>query len=342
MSKGNYIFNFYKVKNYVVLEPMKTFNMKKIFLIALFITNYQVINAQYTEVINSKRPGFSESPYGVGINVIQIEGGIFFGKSSSNETFAKTDPFGGTIFIRYGKFMEKLEFNAKVTYQKNKLEFNNIFTTNIGNVSGLSELTLGAKYLIFQQKFADKSKEIRSWKKRTAFDKKRLIPSVGVYVGMNLNFLGKAYKEKKMSPKAAILLQNDFTNRFILLTNLIADKIGTDNLTYSYIVTATYAVDQDWSFFVENEGDFLKYKSEFHLGTGVAYLWNENLQLDTSIRVNTNADESAFTVGLGAAWRLDRHKDKEIKKDKDGNIIKSKKRKKKGNFFSRLFKKKRK
>lgn len=321
---------------------MKTFEMKKIFLIALFLIGYQSINAQYTEVINSKRPGFSESPYGVGTDVIQIEGGIFFGKSSSNETFAKTDPFGGTIFLRYGKFMEKLEFNAKVTYQKNKLEFNNVFTTPIDDVSGLSELTLGAKYLVFQQKFADNSKEIRSWKKRTAFDKKRLIPSVGVYVGMNLNFLGKAYKEKKMSPKAAILLQNDFTDRFVLLTNLIADKIGTDNRAYSYIVTATYAVNQDWSFFVENEGDFLKYKTDFQIGTGVAYLWNENLQLDTAVRANLSVDDSNFIVSIGAAWRLDRHKDKEIEVDKDGNKIKSKKRKKKGGFFSRLFKKKRK
>ncbi len=342
MSARNYIFNFYNVKNYVDLKLMKTVKMKKIFLIILFITSYQVINAQYTEVINSKRPGFSESPYGVGTDVIQIEGGVFFGKSNSDETFAKTDPLGGTIFVRYGKFMEKLEFNAKVTYQKNKLEFNNVLTTDLGNVSGLSELTVGAKYLIFQQKFADKSKEIRSWKKRTAFDKKRLIPSVGVYAGMNLNFLGKAYKEPKMSPKAAILLQNDFTNRFILLTNLIADKIGTENRTYSYIVTATYAINQDWSIFGENQGDFFKYKNDFQVGAGVAYLWNENLQLDTSIRVNTNANESAFVLGLGAAWRLDRHKDKEILRDKDGNIVKAKKRKKKGSFFSRLFKKKKK
>lgn len=313
--------------------------MKKIFLITLFLIGYQSINAQYTEIINSKRPGFSESPYGVGTDVIQIESGIFFGKSNSNETFAKTDPFGGTIFVRYGKFMEKLEFNAKVTYQRNKLTFNNVFSTDIGKVNGLSELTLGAKYLIFQQKFTDKSKEIRSWKKRTAFDKKRLIPSVGAYVGMNLNFLGKAYKEKKMSPKAAILLQNDFTNRFVLLTNLIADKIGTDNRTYSYIVTATYAINQDWSFFAENEGNFLKYKTDFQIGTGAAYLWNENLQFDAAVRANLSVKDSNFIVSLGAAWRLDKHKDEVIETDEDGNKIKSKKRKKKGSFFSRLFKK---
>ncbi|MCF6280222.1 MAG: transporter [Flavobacteriaceae bacterium] len=320
---------------------MKTFSKKKIISLLLLITSIQFVNAQYTEIINSKRPGFSESPYGVGTDVIQIEGGIFFGKSNSNETFAKTDPFGGTIFIRYGKFMEKLEFNAKVTYQKNKLTFNNVFSTDIGKVSGLSELTLGAKYLIFQQKFTDNSKEIRSWKKRTAFDKKRLIPSVGVYVGMNLNFLGKAYKEKKMSPKAAVLLQNDFTNRFVLLTNLIADKVGTDNRTYSYIVTATYAINQDWSFFAENQGDFLKYKTDFQIGTGAAYLWNENLQFDAAVRANLSVQDSNFIVSLGATWRLDRHKDEVIETDKDGNKIKQKKTKKNG-FFSRLFKKKKK
>lgn len=317
--------------------------MKKIFLITLFIASYQSINAQYTEIINSKRPGFSESPYAVGINVIQLEGGVFFGKSDANETFAKTDPFGGTLFVRYGKIKEKLEFNAKITYQKNNLEFNNVFTTNIGKVSGLSELTVGAKYMFFQQEFEDKSKEIRSWKKRTAFDKKRWIPSIGAYVGMNLNFLGKAYKEEKMSPKAAILLQNDFTNRFVLITNLVADKIATENRAYSYIVTATYALNNQWSIFIENQGDFLKHKTDIQLGTGAAYLWNENLQLDASIRANTNTDESAFIVGLGAAWRIDRHQDELIEKDKDGKRVKRKKRKKrkgKGSFFSKIFKKK--
>lgn len=319
---------------------MKTHIMKKIFFLALFIIANQSITAQYTEVINSKRPGFSESPYAVGTNVIQVESGLFFGKTNSNETFAKTDPYGATLFLRYGKFMEKLEFNAKVTYQKNKLTFNNVFTTPVGETKGLSELVVGAKYMIFQQEFTDKSKEIRSWKKRTAFDKKRLIPSVGVYVGMNLNFINEAYKEEKMSPKAAILLQNDFTNRFILLTNIIADKIGTNNRTYSYIVTATYAINQNWSFFAENQGDFFKYKTDFQVGTGVAYLWSQNLQLDASVRANLSSNQSNFIAGLGAAWRLDRHRDEKIELDENGKKIKRKKRKRKGGLFSRIFKKK--
>ncbi len=314
--------------------------MKKNLLIALLLSSVQLINAQYTEIINSKRPGFSESPYGVGTNVIQVEGGFFFGKSNSNDTFAKSDPTGATVFLRYGKFMEKLEFNAKVTYQKNKLVFNNIFSTPINDVKGISELTVGAKYLVFQQKFADKSKEIRSWKKRTAFDKKRLIPSVGVYLGVNTNFLSEAYKESGISPKAAILLQNDFTNRFVLITNLIADKIGKDNSSYAYIVTATYALNGQWSMFIENEGDFLKSRTDFQLGGGAAYLWSKNLQFDAAVRANMNSNQSNFIASLGAAWRLDRHKDEKIEVDENGKKIKRKRSKRKGGLFSRIFKKK--
>jgi hypothetical protein len=319
---------------------MKVSFMKKLTILTLLLFISQVINAQYTEIINSKRPGFSESPYGVGTDVIQVEGGVFFGKGNSTETFAKTDPLGATLFLRYGKFLEKLEINAKVTYQKNKLEFNNILTSS-RSINGISELTIGAKYLIFQQEFADKSKEIRSWKKRTAFDKKRLIPSVGVYLGVNTNFLGKDYKEAKLSPKGAILLQNDFSDRLVLITNLVADKIGTNNRFYSYIVTLTYAMNEKWSIFAENEGDFYKYKNDFQVGTGVAYLFTDDLQFDASIRMNTNSDESSFVTGIGASWRFDRHEDKQIETDENGKKIKSKKRKRKGGFFSRIFKKKR-
>ncbi len=311
--------------------------MKKFLLVSLLLIGYQNINAQYTEIINSKRPGLSESPYGVGTDVLQIEGGFFYGASNSDETFARVDPRGVTTFLRYGKFLEKLEVNANITYQKNDLQFNNIFTSST-SISGVSQLTIGAKYLIFQQEFDDKSKEIRSWKKRTEFDKKRLIPSVGVYAGVNTNFLGEDYKDEKISYKGAILLQNDFSDRLVLITNLIADKITSDNSVYSYILTMTYAMSDRWSIFVENQGDFYKNRSnDFQIGTGVAYLYSQDLQFDLALRTNLNATNSTFIGGVGASYRFDWHKDKEIEVDENGNKIK---RKKEGGFFKRLFKKK--
>ena len=44
--------------------------------------------------------------------------------------------------------------------------------------NGIRKLTIGAKYLIYEQKYKDKSKEIRSWVERNRFDFKRLIPTV--------------------------------------------------------------------------------------------------------------------------------------------------------------------
>ncbi|GAB1309523.1 hypothetical protein KH5_22060 [Urechidicola sp. KH5] len=311
--------------------------MKKLWILTLILCTSLPHFAQYTDIINSKRPGNSESPYSVGTDVLQIEGGVFFGQSDSDDTWAIVDPVGISTFIRYSKFMERLEVNANITYASSKLQFNNIFKS-YRNISGISELTVGAKYLIYQQEYADKSKEIRSWKKRTEFDKKRLIPSVAAYVGLNTNFLSEGYKMEKISPKAAILLQNDFTDRTVVLTNLIADYIGTERSVYSYIITLTHALNMQWSVFVENQGDFYGFKSEFEFGAGAAYLYSPDLQLDVALRGNFSQVDSGFTAGLGASYRFDWHEDQMIEVDENGQKAK----KKEGGFFSKLFKKKKK
>lgn len=305
--------------------------MKRAYLLLLFFSFTQLTNAQYTEIVNSKRPGFSESPYSIGTDVFQFETGVFY-RTSNNETIlSRPNTIGGELFFRYGKFLEKLEINAKVAYQRDEI-LNNASEANT-YINGISELTIGAKYLIYEQKYTDKSKEVRSWKKRMAFDKKRLIPSVGAFVGVNTNFLGDGFKENELSIKGAVLLQNDFSDRLVLLTNFIADKILSDSNEYSYIATMTYAINYKWSYFIESQGIFKKtYTPKFHFGTGAAYLLSNNLQLDASVRTNFFDDYSFLYSSIGAAWRIDRHSDKIIQK-------KSPKSRKKGNFFSRLFKK---
>ena len=55
---------------------MKNRNLKLFLLLSIlgFSSNY----SQYTEVINSNKPGFSESPYSVGTGVYQFESNFFF------------------------------------------------------------------------------------------------------------------------------------------------------------------------------------------------------------------------------------------------------------------------
>lgn len=310
--------------------------MKKIIFFFLLINGLHSINAQYTDIINSKRPGLSESPYGVGTNVYQFESGFFY-RSSDNPSFLENpNSYGSNLFFRLGKFREKLEINANIVYQIDEVK--NPYGDNF-HKNGLSDLTIGAKYLVYQQEFTDKSKEIRSMKRRMAFDWKRLIPSVGVYAGVHTNFIGKEYKsDEGISYKGALLLQNDISNRLVLITNFYADNYSSDAKYYGHIVTATFAMNELWSVFIENDGKYKDGESpSFQFGSGLAYLFSNDLQIDLSARTNFFDAYSYYAFSAGFSWRLDKHRDSYTITNSPTKNINTNKRK---GFFARLFGKK--
>ena len=323
-------FNYIKSYIYTINDQI----LMKRFLLLLFVfLSYQISNAQYTEIINSKRPGFAESPYSVGTDVYQLEGGLYYINNYRYNSFAQSNAFGGELFFRFSKFIEKLEVNVNVAFQNDKIDVPIDFGEDY-STGGVRGLTIGAKYMIFQKEYTDQSKEIRSWKARTSFDKKRLIPSIGAYVGVNTNFLSEAYKAEGISFKGAVLLQNDFTDRLVLITNLIVDDIGLTNMIYAYIVSVTYTLTPSWSVFLENVGKYQTlYSPEYQLGAGTAYLLSKDLQVDASIRTNIFDDYSYVYASAGLAWRLDLHKDSFV----DSGVPKTKKKK---GFFSKIFGKK--
>ena len=202
---------------------------------------------------------------------------------------------------------------------------------------GLSKLTVGAKYLVYMPEYADKSKEIRSWKARHAFDKKRLIPAVGVYAGLNTNLLMDMYKNPDgISPRFAIFTQNDLSNRWIVLMNFIMDKSFTDQAENSFILTTTYTLTEKLSVFGEGQLFFRKeVPNDFQFGAGGAYLVNKNLQVDFSARmIYDERYDSSYLIGTGASWRLDRHKDKIIGNTEDEDVMNPDEKK---GFFAGLF-----
>ena len=298
------------------------------------------VNAQYTNIINSNKPGFSESPYSVGTGIYQFESNLFYRDMSIEPTFSQPQSLGIDLLFRTSFFLEKLEFSTQLSYQRDKVAFNNVFTSS-EFTSGLSNATIGAKYLVFQQEFTDKNKEIRSWKKRTAFDKKRLIPSVAVYAGFNTNFLGDLHKATNVSPKLGVLLQNDLSNDFNVITNFYYDKMGTDAAEFSYIITATYSFSDRWSTFFENQGVFKKERKDTNIGTGIAYLLTTNLQVNASARGMFEGNSKGYFASLGVSYRINRHRDSYIELDDNGNPIEESPEdefnKKKNNFFGRIF-----
>ena len=306
---------------------------------------FQLGFGQYTTIINSKRPGFSDSPYSIGTKVYQIEGGLFYknvgnylywDKADERAYQYSADGFGSDIMLRSGLFFERLELNVETNVINEDRNYSNP-ADSIASGFGFSKLTVGAKYLVYMPKYTDKSKEIRSWNERHKFDKRRLIPAVGVYAGLNTNFLMDMYKnEEGISPRFAIFTQNDLSNRWIVLMNFIMDKAFTNEMENSFILTSTYTLTERFSVFGEGQ---LFYRSnvpnDFQFGAGGAYLVNNNLQVDFSARmIYDERFDSSYLFGTGVSYRIDHHKDKIIEGKADNDEIENVNKK---GFFGSLF-----
>ncbi len=317
-------------------DPFFLFRLQKLWIFFLVLsTNFMY--SQYTEVINSNRPGFSESPYSVGTGVYQLETSFFYRKSDIYPTFSRPQSQGIDFLFRTSFFKEQLELNVNLSVQKDDISFQNIFNSNYFT-KGIGKFTIGAKYLVYEPKYKDKSKEIRSWVKRNSFDWKRLIPSVAPYVGINTNMVNDIYKKRGISPKVGILLQQEISYDFNIITNVYYDYIGTENPELSYIITATYNFSDRWSTFFENQTRFDKFQYQNSIGSGIAFLFNRNLQINNSLRLLTNPNSTGFYGSFGISYRFNRHLDKVNDLNKSDKPDMSYEEKRKG-FFGRLYSK---
>jgi hypothetical protein len=296
----------------------------------------QLFLAQYTDDINSNRPGETMSAFSVGKSVIQAEIG-FYGISQKHDLQNYTaNGFGTDLTLRWGLFLEQLELIADIQYQSE--EFTTPFTSFKKN--DFRQTVLGAKYLIYDPfKNYEKSVNIYSYKANKKFDWHQLIPAISVFAGANFvfednpyaygsNTLNFASTESGISPKVMLITQNHFGDgRWVLVSNIIADYITTDYSGYGYVLTLTRGFNNKWSGFIENQG----YKSDLYsdaiLRGGAAYLLAGNMQIDASISSNFKNTPSVLYGGIGFSWRYDtKYKEQQMQfgKEKKSKSKKSK------------------
>ena len=276
--------------------------LKKFFPLALLLST-GIATAQYTDQINSNRPGESMGAFSVGKTVMQVETGIYGIKEKHEVLNNKTKGLGLDLTLRYGAFLEQLEFVADIQYQFDQFE-DAIYVTNRND---FRQFVIGAKYLIYDpNKNYHPEVNIYSWKANHKFKWHNLIPSVSIFAGANL--IGKnnpySFPDDGLSPKVIAITQNRF-NGVIWTNNFIADKITTDYTSYGIISTLTRAFAAKWSGFVELQG----YKSDYYADVigrvGAAYLLNDSMQLDASISKNFKDTPSILYGGVGFSWRFD-------------------------------------
>lgn len=273
---------------------------------------------QFTDQINSNRPGKSIGGFSVGKNVLQIESGLYYINESHNLLDYDARGFGMELSARGGLFFEQLEFSLDAQFQMDKYETALAKT----NRSGLRQTTFGAKYLFYDPFFKKKEEKpnIYSWKANHKFKWKQFIPALSGYAGVNY-VMDNDYNipdEATISPRVMIIAQNHFGTKWVMVTNIIADKIGSSASSFGYALTITRGINEKWSAFIENRGIKGDYYSDGILALGATHLLKSNLQVDASVSTNFKNTPSILYGGIGFSWRFDKkHKDKEIKEGKE-------------------------
>lgn len=312
-----------------LLQPINEPNMnfiKKIFPLALLVTPC-LLQAQYTDQINSNRPGESMSGFAVGKSIFQVETGIYGIWEDHDVLNYDAKGVGLDLQLRYGAFLEELEFIADMQYQFD--QYNNAIESY--NRNDFRQITFGAKYLIYDPDKNYKPKiDVISWKANHRFKWRNLIPAVAVYGGFN--FMGKnnpySFPDDGISPKIMAITHNHW-GRWVWVNNIIADKITTDYPSYGLISTLTHGFNDRWSAFFEYQGYDSDYYSDIIFRVGAAHLLNDTMQLDASISKNVKDTPFLLYGGVGFSWRFDaNYKDVLLPGDSDADKSKSKKEKK--------------
>lgn len=299
--------------------------LKSLLFLTLLLTNI-ISKAQYTDQINSNRPGNSMGAFSVGKTVFQIESGVNYINESNSTSDYDVSGLGLDFTGRYGFWKEQFEISLDLQFQMDKYSTNVLET----NRSGLRQTTLGAKYLFYDPyKKNDEKPNIYSWRANHKFKWKSLIPAISGYIGLNYLMKNDYYSKNLsgFSPKIVLITQNHFTRKWALVTNIIADKIASDGFNYGAIATVTYGINEKWSAMLEGRVIKDDFYDDPTFTAGATYLLQDNLQLDFVVNKNIENEPSHLSGGLGVSWRFDqKHKDPIIK---NGKEVKAEKKSKK-------------
>lgn len=314
--------------------------LKALLLIGFLMSStYQF--AQYTDIINSNRPGKSQSAFSVGKTVIQAEGGFFGIREKHDLSRYEANGFGSDLSIRYGAFFEQFELTLDMQYQQDWYQAPLIDETR----SGLRQTIIGAKYLVYDpfKNLREDKPDLYSWRANHSnkFNWKQLIPAVALYAGLNIKVGNNPFypEDSFISPKGMLITQNHFGTKWVFVNNVYLDKLFTDYNTLGLVSTLTRGFNMRWSGFLEFQGIKGDLYADYLFRVGAAYLIRENIQIDASISKNMKDTPSILAGGFGLSWRFDANYEKvylrsykpddEKDKEKDKKAKKDKKKKRK-------------
>jgi hypothetical protein len=293
---------------------VKAIEMKNTFSLVItivFCCQISITHAQYTDVINSNRPGSSQSAFSVGTKVLQFELGSYLVKEKRNVyPNYEVSGYGLDFAVHYGIWKEALELNIQGTYQNDTKSYSSGLKKDETRAN-FKNFNIGAKYLVYDpNKNKEDKPNLYSYHANRGFKWSSLIPAVSVAGGLNFDSEDNPYTATTVdgvSYRGVLITQNNFAGGWVFVTNFMLDRIGSDQTDLNYTLTLTHSFNSKWVMFAETQG----IKSDFYADNlfrfGAGYLLGKNLQLDTALTFNTKDTPSVLNISFGVSYRIDRH-----------------------------------
>ena len=305
-------------------------NKMKKHLIVFLILAPLVLSAQYTETINSNRPGTSHGTFSVGKDVLQFELGI--SQLSLNHKYLDNSSVNGNSInynIRYGLHFENLELFLKGGFVKREIKN---FTINgrffeSRDEKFFSEHKVGLKYLVFDP-FKNKKwhgENLYSWKAQRRIKLTDLIPAISVFAGGDfvlvdhIQYDDHFYRTKQQylypdqaafSPFFGIATQNHFQGKWVVVNNISIENLVGEYSNINYLFTLTHNLtNPKWSIFVEFQHFDNQIYSDNLVKFGIANLLSKNSQIDFNVGGSLKDTPTYSYFDLGFSQRIDWHKD---------------------------------
>lgn len=253
--------------------------MKRLWIAMLWVLIALHCNGQYTEWLNSDRPGAAMSPYTVGAQTLQIQAGYTF--TQWEQSYTNADFFPITehriavkrIHSELAKFRlglgEQVEINALVNFEDHHLDYRK--PEAFPDIS-LTESYVGRAALGVRGFFL-KAKGYR--------------PAIGME--LRAEFPRVSAENYDLQLGATLSVQETFTERFQLTANLIYSQQANPNSVDQYVgwaLNASFQPVTRLGLFLEVTPSYLikeglTAKSGFVNGGGSWYV-NRNFQVDLS------------------------------------------------------------
>ena len=306
-------------------------NKMKKHLVIFLILAPLVLSAQYTETINSNRPGTSHGAFSVGKDVLQFELGI--SQLSLNHKYLNNSSVKGNSInynVRYGLHFENLELFLKGGFVKREIKNFTIngrfFTTR--DEKFFNEHKIGLKFLVFDP-FKNKKwhgENLYSWKAQRRIKLTDLIPAISVFAGGDIVLVDHIqyddhfYRTKQQqylypdqasfSPFFGIATQNHFQGKWVVVNNISIENLVGEYSNINYLFTLTHNLtNPKWSIFVEFQHFDNQIYSDNLVKFGIANLLSKNSQIDFNVGGSLKDTPTYSYFDLGFSQRIDWHKD---------------------------------